>query len=196
MKKIKLLALLAFSAMLFAACNNNTDKENTGTAESSETASHEEDKGLFDSKEENEIEIDEVDEDAVESAKSESDNYQLGEPVEIDGITVIINDAFMTEERNDTNIIDVSGVLVLDITYENGTDQIFPAGRDITLEADGELAHSYELDSIFPADLAPGESITGQMSYGLVSVPENMVAVFEPLMNSVGETAVFDIVIE
>ena len=194
MKKIKLLALLAFSAMLFAACNDNTDKENTGTAESSETASHEEDKGLFNSEEENEI--DEVDEDVVESAKSESDNYQLGEPVEIDGITVTINDAFMTDERNDTNIIDVSGVIVLDITYENGTDQTFPAGRDITLEADGELAHSYELDSIFPADLAPGESITGQMSYGLVSAPENMVAVFEPLMNSEGKTAVFDIVIE
>src|SRR5699024_4267898 len=137
MKKIKLLALLAFSAILFAACNDNTDKENTGTAESSETAALEEDKGLFDSEEENEIEIDEVDEEAVESAESENDNYQLGEPVEIGGITVTINDAFMTDERNDTNIIDVSGVLVLDITYENGTDQTFPAGRDITQDRKG-----------------------------------------------------------
>lgn len=196
MKKIRLLSFLALVILLLAACNDSTEKENTGTAESSETAASEEDKELLDGDEESEVEIDEVDEEAVESAKSESDNYQLGEPVEIDGITVTINDAFMTDERNDTNIIDVSGVLVLDVTYENGTDQTFPAGRDITLEADGELSHSYELDSVFPADLAPGESITGQMAYGLVSAPENMVAVFEPLMNSEGETAVFDIVVE
>lgn len=196
MKKIRLLALAAFTTMLFAACNDNTDRENTGTAESSKAAALEEEKGLFDGEEDNEMEIDEVDEEAVESAVSESDNYQLGEPVEIDGITVTINDAFMTDERNDTNIIDVSRVLVLDVTYENGTDQTFPAGRDITLEANGELAHSYELDSVFPAALAPGESLTGQMTYGLVTAPENMVAVFEPLMNSEGKTAIFDIVVE
>lgn len=140
------------------------------------------------------VEIDEVDEEADEAA--ETDNYQLGETVEISGITVTINDAYLTDERNDTSIIDVSGVLVLDVTYENGGDEVFPAGRDITLEAGGEHVRSYELDSALPADIAPGESITGRMAYGLVTPPENVVAVFEPLMNNSGENAVFDIEVE
>lgn len=146
-----------------------------------------------DNEEEQTVEIKEIDEEAVETAESETDNYQLGDSVGISGITVTINDAYMTDERNDTSIIDVSGVLVLDVTYENGTDEVFPAGRDIVLEAGGEHARSYDLDSALPADIAPGESITGRMAYGLENAPENMVAVFEPLMNDSGENAVFDI---
>lgn len=140
------------------------------------------------------VEIDEVDEEAVEAA--ETDNYQIGEAVELNGITVTINDAYLTDERNDTSIIDVSGVLVLDVTYENGSDGVFPAGRDITLEAGGEHVRSYDMDSNLPADLAPGESITGHMAYGLVKAPEDVVAVFEPLMNDSGENAIFDVEIE
>lgn len=149
-----------------------------------------------DNEEKEAVEINEIDEEAVETAEAETDNYQLGETVEISGITLTINDAYLTDERNDNSIIDVSGVLVLDVTYENGTDETFPAGRDITLEAGGEHARSYDLESALPADVGPGESITGQMAYGLVSEPENMIAVFEPLMNSDGEQAIFDIVVE
>lgn len=149
-----------------------------------------------DNEEKKAVEINEIDEEAVETAEAETDNYQLGETVEISGITLTINDAYLTDERNDNSIIDVSGVLVLDVTYENGSGETFPAGRDITLEAGGEHARSYDLDSALPADVGPGESITGQMAYGLVSEPENMIAVFEPLMNSDGEQAIFDIVVE
>ena len=149
-----------------------------------------------DNEEKEAVEINEIDEEAVDTAESETDNYQLGETVEISGITLTINDAYLTDERNDNSIIDVSGVLVLDVTYENGSGETFPAGRDITLEAGGEHARSYDLDSALPADVGPGESITGQMAYGLVSEPENMIAVFEPLMNSDGEQAIFDIVVE
>lgn len=147
-----------------------------------------------DNEEEKAVEINEIDEEAVDTA--ETDNYQLGETVEISGITLTINDAYLTDERNDNSIIDVSGVLVLDVTYENGSGETFPAGRDITLEAGGEHARSYDLDSALPADIAPGESITGRMAYGLVNAPENVVAVFEPLMNESGENALFDIEVE
>lgn len=156
----------------------------------------EEPSAASDNEEKEAVEINEIDEEAVDTAESETDNYQLGETVEISGITLTINDAYLTDERNDNSIIDVSGVLVLDVTYENGSGETFPAGRDITLEAGGEHARSYDLDSALPADVGPGESITGQMAYGLVSEPENMIAVFEPLMNSDGEQAIFDIVVE
>ena len=149
-----------------------------------------------DNEEKEAVEINEIDEEAVETAEAETDNYQLGETVEISGITLTINDAYLTDERNDNSIIDVSGVLVLDVTYENGSGETFPAGRDITLEAGGEHARSYDLDSALPADIAPGESITGRMAYGLVNAPENVVAVFEPLMNESGENALFDIEVE
>lgn len=156
----------------------------------------EEPSAASDNEEKEAVEINEIDEEAVDTAESETDNYQLGETVEISGITLTINDAYLTDERNDNSIIDVSGVLVLDVTYENGSGETFPAGRDITLKAGGEHARSYDLDSALPADVGPGESITGQMAYGLVSEPENMIAVFEPLMNSDGEQAIFDIVVE
>lgn len=196
MKKLILITVPAFAVITLAACSDNADEENTGVEESAENAAVEEDEDMFDGDDESEFKIDEVDEEAVESAESDSDNYQLGDSAEIEGITVTINDAFMTDERNDTSIFDVSGILVLEVTYENGTDETFPAGRDITLEAGGEHARSYDLESALPADVGPGESITGQMAYGLVSEPENMIAVFEPLMNSDGEQAIFDIVVE
>lgn len=196
MKKLILITVPVFAVITLAACSDNADEENTGVEESTENAAVEEDEDMFDGDDESEFKIDEVDEEAVESAESDSDNYQLGDSVEIEGITVTINDAFMTDERNDTSIFDVSDILVLEVTYENGTDETFPAGRDITLEADGEHARSYDLESVLPADVGPGESITGQMAYGLVSEPENMIAMFEPLMNSDGEQAIFDIVVE
>ena len=196
MKKLILITVPAFAVITLAACSDNADEENTGVEESAENAAVEEDEDMFDGDDESEFKIDEVDEEAVESAKSDSDNYQLGDSAEIEGITVTINDAFMTDERNDTSIFDVNGILVLEVTYENGTEEAFPAGRDITLEAGGEHARSYDLESALPADVDPGESITGQMAYGLVSEPENMIAVFEPLMNSDGEQAIFDIVVE
>lgn len=180
MKKFIFMPALA-AALFMSACSSSEEN-----GEEPETSS--------DNEEVDVVEIDEVDEEAVEAA--ESDNYQLGEAVEINSIRVTINDAYLTDERNETSIIDVSGVLVLNVTYENGTDEIFPAGRDITLEAGGEHARSYELDSALPADIAPGESITGRMAYGLVTPPENVVAVFEPLMNNSGENAVFDIEVE
>ncbi|MGO1922681.1 MAG: hypothetical protein ACTH14_02510 [Jeotgalicoccus sp.] len=190
MKKLILLAVSAFAALMLAACNDNTEHENTGIEEPAESASAE------DEDNDSELEIDETDEEAVESAETDSDNYQLGDSAEIDGITVTISDAFMTDERNDTSIIDVSGVLILEVTYENGTEETFPAGRDITLEAGGEHARSYDLESALPADVGPGESITGQMAYGLENAPENVVAVFEPLMNDSGEHAIFDVEVE
>lgn len=190
MKKLILLAVPAFAALMLAACSDNAEQDNTGIEEPAEsTSAGEED-------DDNGLEIDETDEEAVESAETDSGNYQLGDSGEIDGITVTISDAFMTDERNDTSIIDVSGVLVLEVTYENRTEEIFPAGRDITMEASGEHARTYDLESALPADVGPGESITGQMAYGLVSKPENMIAVFEPLMNTDGAKAIFDIEVE
>lgn len=102
----------------------------------------------------------------------------------------------MTDERNDTSIIDVSGVLILEVTYENGTEETFPAGRDITLEAGGEYSRSYDLENALTADVGPGESIMEKMAYGLENAPENVVAVFEPLMNASGENAIFDVEVE
>lgn len=191
MKKI---ILPAFAALMLTACSDNTEDENSNAE--TQAAEEEQEENLFTGENDSEIEIDEVDEEAVESAEKESDNHQLGEAAEIDGITLTINDAYMTDERSDESIIDVSGVLVLDVTYDNGTDETFPAGRDITVESDGEHIRSYDLDSSLPADIAPGESITGKMAYGLVNEPGKMTAVFEPLMNSEGEQAVFDITVE
>ena len=180
MKKFIFMTTLA-TALFMSACGSQDGQKPAASS---------------DNEEEEAVEINEIDEEAVETAEAETDNYQLGETVEISGITVTINDAYLTDERNDTSIIDVSGVLVLDVTYENGSDEVFPAGRDITLEAGGEHVRSYDMDSTLPADLAPGESITGHMAYGLVKAPEDVVAVFEPLMNDSGENAIFDVEIE
>lgn len=171
----------AVAALLLLAACNDSSQDGKATSDSEDGKA---------------LEIDEVDEEAAATAEAETDNYQLGDTVEVNGIIVTVNDAYLTDERNDTSIIDVSGVIVLDVTYENGTEEAFPAGRDITLEAGGEHVKSYDLDSVLPADLAPGESITGQMAYGLEQPPEDVVAVFEPLMNDSGENAVFDIEVE
>lgn len=177
------------TALLLSACSGSSNNESVKNNESESESTKE----VISRDEEEIFEIDEVDEEAVVKA---SDNLQIGESVEIDGITITIDDAYLTDERNDSNIIKVSGVLVLNVTYENNTAETFPAGRDIIVEVGGELAHSYELEDALWSDVAPGNSISGKMAYGLTSTPENVVAIFEPLMNTSGEQAMFDIEVE
>lgn len=188
MKKFIFITTLS-TALLLAACSGSSNKETINNNESESDSTNEE----ISKVEEDNFEIDEVDEEAAVEA---SDNFQIGDSAEIDGITITIDNAYLTDERNDSSIIKVSGVLVLDVTYENNTAETFPAGRDIIVEVGGELAHSYELEGALLEDVAPGDSISGKMAYGLISAPEHVVAIFEPLMNTSGEQAIFDIEME
>lgn len=192
MKKIIFLTTLS-AALLLSACNDSAEEEAVADNTDEEVEEVEEVAEVAEENEEEIVEIDEVDEEAQEAA---SDNFQIGDSATIDGITFTLDDAYLTDERNDSSIVDVRGVLVLDVTYENNTSNVFPAGRDIIVEVDGELARSYELEGALLADLPPGESISGKMAYGLTTSPENTVAIFEPLLNTAGDQAIFDVAVE
>lgn len=186
MKKIIFLTTMS-AALLLSACSGTAEEERADDNADEEVAEVTEESG------EESIEIEEVDEEAKEAANN---HLQIEDSVTIDGITLTLNDAYLTDERNDSNILEVRGVLVLEVTYENNTSDVFPAGRDIIVEEDGELVRSYELEGALLADLPPGESISGQMAYGLTSPPDDTIAIFEPLLNTAGEHAIFDVKVE
>ncbi|MCK1976297.1 hypothetical protein LNK15_04425 [Jeotgalicoccus huakuii] len=182
MKKTILYTSLA-AALLLASCSSE---------EESETVQIEEESSIVDDTEED-VE-DNIDSDPIEEESDAStDHLTVGESARIDDITLTIDDAYLTDERNETNLIDVSGVLILEVTYENNTEETFPTGRDIVVESEGELMRSYKLEDLLLEDLPPGESISGRMAYGLVNEPETLTATFQPLLNESEEEAVFEI---
>ena len=178
----KFLLLGSVTSILFCAACSDTEEDLEIKEESSITDSEK--------KEDEEVE---ANKEQKEETPVESDNLQIGDSATINDITVTINKAYLTDERNDDNLIDVSGVLILEVTYENNSNEVFPTGRDIIVESNGELAHSYDLENTLLEDIQPGESIEGRMAYGLENEPEDLTATFEPLINSEGESAIFDI---
>ena len=178
----KFLLLGSVMSILFCAACSDTEEDLEIKEESSITDSEK--------KEDEEVE---ANKEQKEETPVESDNLQIGDSATINDITVTINKAYLTDERNDNNLIDVSGVLILEVTYENNSNEVFPTGRDIIVESNGELAHSYDLENTLLEDIQPGESIEGRMAYGLENEPEDLTATFEPLINNEGESAIFDI---
>lgn len=184
----KAILYMGLSATLLLAACNNEDEETLNIEE--ESSLRDEDAGAGD---DTESESDENSTEEVEESSSDEDLISVGESATIDDVTLTIDDAYLTDERNETNLIDVSGVLILEVTYENNTNETFPTGRDIVVESDGELMRSYELEDLLLEDLPPGESISGRMAYGLVNEPDTLTATFQPLLNETDESAVFEI---
>ena len=180
MKKTILYTSLSAS-LLLAGCSSEVD---------SETIQIEEESSIVDDTEED---VEENTDSAQQENDADTDLLAIGESATIDDITLTIDDAYLTDERNETNLIDVSGVLILEVTYENNSEETFPTGRDIVVESEGELMRNYELEDILLEDLPPGESISGRMAYGLVNEPETLNATFQPLLNESEEEAVFEI---
>ncbi|CAD2073324.1 hypothetical protein [Phocicoccus pinnipedialis] len=119
---------------------------------------------------------------------------QLGEHAVIDNIEIIINNAEFIEDRIPDHFETFEYVMKLNVTYKNNSDTVFPAGRDITLTVNDETeATYYNMEGTLLEDVNPGESTTGDIYYAFNGQPERLTAKFEPILNTKGDHALFDV---
>lgn len=142
---------------------------------------------------EQDVEQEKEKEETPPSKEPDDNRLHFGETAEIDGIKVTINDANFTKERIPDHFETFEYVVKLDVTYENTTDTLFPAGRDIILKANGEDTTYYDMEDILLTDVPAHDSVTGVLYFAFNGQPKELTAIFEPLLNTDGESAEFDV---
>ena len=174
----RILSLFILTLILTACTNDSSEDKNTQKSETSAPETTEETKT----------------ETLPEEEIPEDDRLQFGESSEIDGIELTINDAEFTIDRIPDHFETFEYVIKLNVTYENNSDAVFPAGRDITVTVNDETeATYYDMEGTLLQDVNNGESVTGDIYYAFNGQPEKITAKFEPLLNTEGEHALFNV---
>lgn len=174
----RILSLFIITLILTACTNDSSEDKNTQKSETSAPETTEEAKT----------------ETLPEEEIPEDDRLQFGESIEIDDIELTINDAEFTIDRIPDHFETFEYVIKLNVTYKNNSDAVFPAGRDITLTVNDETeATYYDMEGTLLQDVNNGESVTGDIYYAFNGQPEIVTAKFEPLLNTEGEHALFNV---
>lgn len=174
----RLLSLFILTLILTACTNDSSEDKNTQKSETSAPEATEEAKT----------------ETLPEKDLPEDDRLQFGESIEIDDIELTINDAEFTIDRIPDHFETFEYVIKLNVTYKNNSDVVFPAGRDITVTVNDETeATYYNMEGTLLQDVNNGESVTGDIYYAFNGKPEKITAKFEPLLNTEGEHALFNV---
>ncbi len=174
----RLLSLFILTLILTACTNDSSEDKNTQKSETSAPETTEEAKT----------------ETLPEEEIPEDDRLQFGESIEIDDIELTINDAEFIIDRIPNHFETFEYVIKLNVTYKNNSNAVFPAGRDITVTVNDETeATYYDMEGTLLQDVNNGESVTGDIYYAFNGQPEIVTAKFEPLLNTEGEHALFNV---
>lgn len=155
------------------------DEENTEEAAAEDTSEEEETEDTQDV-------IDEETEVAEE-------NLSLGDTVELEGVTVTIENAYYTDERNEFADVEADSVLIVDVYFENNTGEDYSPAFDFDVYADGSKAETYPVGDIILDSVSDGRNSSGSIAYALVGEPEEIELEFSPLFSFSGEKAIYNI---
>ena len=186
MKKL-LLGTALSTALLLAACGG--EMEEPEATEESDTSTAAEPAG----EETESTETEDTEEVVEEETETVDENLSVGESVEIDGVTFTLNSTTYTDERNEFAEIVPDSVIVLDMTYENGTGADITVGGDVSVYADGTKAESYPIMDFLMDTISDGRNITGKEGFAIMGEPSEIEVEFSPLMSFSGEKAVFTV---
>lgn len=188
---LKWLAIIIGVLILMGACtaaftgggDTDTTSDSTET-ETTETATEE------NTEESTEEDTADVVEEETEVAQ---ENLSVGDTVEIDGVTVTIDNAYYTDERNEFAEIEADSVLVLDITFENNTGEDYSPAFDFEVYADGSKAEEYPVEDIVLESVSDGRNASGSLAYALVGEPSEIEVEFSPMFSFSGEKAIYTV---
>ena len=108
----------------------------------------------------------------------------VGDESEVDGITIRVEDAYYTDERNEFMAEGVNEVLIVDIYFENNSGELYqaPLVQDMSLMNGEEYLVTYPIVGMEYEDIevADGESITRSFAYGIYEDPSTIELEFAP----------------
>lgn len=175
-----LILLGACGAMLGGGDNaTNTTPEETIEEENTESA---------ESSEETENTADVVE----EETETVDSNLTIGETSTIDNISLTVDNAYYTDERNEFAEINPDTVLMVEVTIENNSGTDYPVGMDLSLYVDGSKAETYPVATLMDS-VSDGRSVSGQQTFAIMGDPSEIELEFSPFMSFSGEKAIYTI---
>lgn len=179
MKKLSLLLISSMALVVAAACNTDTDADDSSGSQVSVPVES------VASQENQASESAEI----VESEEAVEEEYQLqvfqiGEPINNAGYIITVNDVYYTDERLGT--IEADRVLVVEYSFENTTGSPHRVGADLRVYVGDEWMDQYPLENSLD-QLASGESGDNFVNTFEVIDGEDPELIFQPNNPSVSE---------
>lgn len=186
---IILLVIIAFSACV-ASMSGSGEDNNASSSEDESTATSSESGEENSEEESNKEDIADIVEEETEVTE---ENLSVGDTVEMEGVTITINDAYYTDERNEFAEIEADSVLVLDVSFENSTGEDYSPAFDFSVYADGAKAEEYPVEDVILETVSDGRSGSGTIAYALVGEPSEIEVEYSPLLSFSGEKAIYTV---
>lgn len=179
MKKLLLTGALS-TALLLAACGEETEPEATEETDTSTAA-------------ETESETEDTEEVVEEETETVEENLSVGDTAEMDGVELTLDGAYYTDERNEFAEVEADSVLVIDVSFTNNTGEDYSPSFDLSVYADGSKATEYPVGDIVLDVVSDGRSSSGSIAYALVGDPSEIELEFAPMMSFSGEKSIFTV---
>lgn len=128
-----------------------------------------------------------------EETEVAEENLSVGDTVEIDGVTMTIDAAYYTDERNEFAEVEADSVMMLDVTFENNTGEDYSPAMDFEVYADGSKAEEYPVGDVILDSVSDGRSGSGTIAFALVGEPSEIEVEFSPLFSFSGEKAIYTV---
>lgn len=167
-----------------AAATEEDSDDSTGDTEETEESTEEEA-----SAEETEDTEDVIE----EETETTEENLSVSDTVEIEGVTITIDAAYYTDERNEFAEIEADSVMMLDVTFENNTGEDYSPAMDFEVYADGSKAEEYPVGDVILESVSDGRSGSGTIAFALVGEPSEIEVEFSPLFSFSGEKAIYTV---
>lgn len=193
MKKYLVAGGLA-TILILGACEEGSTTEDAPEEEEATTEETTEEESAETSEEDASAEENEDTEDVVEEeTEVTEENLSVGDTAEMEGVSVTIDAAYYTDERNEFAEIEADSVMMLDISFENNTGEDYSPAMDFEVYADGSKAEEYPVGDVILESVSDGRSGSGTIAFALVGEPSEIEVEFAPFLSFSGEKAIYSV---
>lgn len=179
------LILLGACTALLGGGDNDTNTTTEEPVEDSDNTSAED-------SEENSNETEDTADVVEEETETVDSNLNIGETSTIDDISLTVDNAYYTDQRNEFADINPDTVLMVEVTIENNSGTDYPVGMDLSLYVDGSKAETYPVATLMDS-VSDGRSVSGQQTFAIMGDPSEIELEFSPFMSFSGEKAIYTI---
>lgn len=186
-----LLILLGACGAMLSGGGDSTDTT-TDEAAADNNSKTDETAEETESDEESSNETEDTAEVIEEETETVDNNLTVGETSTIDDISLTVDNAYYTDQRNEFADIVPDNVLMIDVTIENNSGTDYPVGMDLSLYVDGSKAETYPVATLMDS-VSDGRSVSGQQSFAIMGDSSEIELEFSPFMSFSGEKAIYTI---
>lgn len=189
---LKWIVIIFGVLILLGACTALLSGGDNKTNNTTEDAAEESDNSNVENTEESSEETEDTADVVEEETETVDTNLTIGETSTIDDISLTVDNAYYTDERNEFADINPDTVLMVEVTIENNSGTDYPVGMDLSLYVDGSKAETYPVATLMDS-VSDGRSVSGQQTFAIMGEPSEIELEFSPFMSFSGEKAIYTI---